>query len=115
MRFPLAEQFQLRAVSGGEEAPVPFRDLGFRFAIEPDGSVHLAGALGDAYAAGAVMIEPDGLDPIAFAPLEGTDLIGLRRTLAPSDPVLVPADPSLDFLDFLPQGGVPRPDAMRAN
>lgn len=115
MHFDLAEAFQIRTVSGGNEPAVAFRDLGFRFAIEPDGSVDLDGALGDAYLPGVVMTEPDGLEPIAYAPSEGSDLIGLRRTLAPSDPVLVPADPALDFLDFLPQGGPPRPDVIRAN
>ncbi|RUL87287.1 hypothetical protein [Tautonia sociabilis] len=117
MRFLLAERFQVRAASaGGEEDAVPFKDLGFRFAIEPDGSVLLAGALGDAYQPGTVMTEPDGLEPIAYAPIDQeADLIGLRRTLAPSDPVLVPADPSLKFLDYLPQGGVPRSDHLRAN
>ncbi|QDV35847.1 hypothetical protein [Tautonia plasticadhaerens] len=115
MHFLLADAFRIRAVSTGNEPAVAFRDLGFRFAIEPDGSVYLDGALGDAYEPGVVMTEPDGLDPIAFAPAEGSNLIGLRRTLAPSDPVLVPADPELDFLDFLPQGGVPRSDVIRAN
>lgn len=118
MRFPLAERFQIRRASTSGVMPVPFRELGFRFEIDPDGAVRMAGALGDAFQPGAVMIEPDGLEPIAFAPIDEADLIGLRRSLGPIDPgdaVLVPADPTLKFLDYLPQGGPGRSEVIRAN
>ncbi|MEW4568855.1 hypothetical protein AB1L88_13405 [Tautonia sp. JC769] len=120
MRFPLAERFQLLRTSTAADQAIAFGDLGVRFAIEPDGSMLVAGALGDAFEQDAIMIEPERLEPIAFAPATEADVFGLRRTLGPVDPgnaVLVPADPALKFIDYLPQGGAgaDRSEVIRAN
>ena len=59
----------------------------------------------------AVLIDPDGLASMAFAPEGASNLLGLRRTLGPTDAdqgVLVPLTREQGFLDYLPIPADPR-------
>lgn len=115
MHFRPAEALDRLAVPAPTGADLPYDRLGLRFAIEPDGEIQLAGALGDAYEPGAVLTEPEELDPLILAPEGAAHMIGLRRTLGPVDAMLIPADFEQPFLDFLPLGAGVRPEPQRAN
>ena len=109
MHFRPAEALGRLAVPARPAPDLPYDRLGLRFAIEPDGEIQLAGDLGDAYEPGAVLTEPEELDPLILAPEGAAHMIGLRRTLGPVDSMLIPANFEQPFLDYLPLGAGVRP------
>jgi hypothetical protein len=83
---------------------VEYHALGIAFELRPDGTIHLAGALGNEFSAETVLAGPAA--PLAFAPAGAASVHGLIKALVPvanqSPGVLVPLTPESRVLLCLP-------------
>ena len=81
-----------------------FRALGFSFAMQPNGEIHLAGALGNEFSPDTVLAGPTA--PWAYAPTGTASVHGLIKTLFPvaesSPGVMVPLTAESRVLLCLP-------------
>ncbi len=101
MSFRLSHRVAARDRSLAE---MDFRALGLAFAVQPNGEIHLAGALGAEFPPDVVLAGPTS--PLASAPVGAANVHGLIKTLFPvadAQPgVLIPLTPGSRVLLALP-------------
>jgi hypothetical protein len=116
--------FRTTSAAGTDRPEVDYAALGVAFALRPDGTIQLDGALGPGYAAGAVAVTAARFAPLLLAPEGVGSVSGLVRALVPGDldrpETLIPArSESLAIQRFLPApaqlAGQPSLPAAHAN
>jgi hypothetical protein len=112
--------FRVSGAIEAKDSDVEFQGLGLKFAMTPDGEIRLGGGLGTAYDPNVVLVHASRYAPLAYAPEGAANVLGLIKTLAPSDPgaeVLVPFTPESQVLQrCLPvPGGLARVNGAVGN